>query len=64
MTRTNRDIGQIACNKAIQAQNNECDKMNLSLFQNIPNTIPNTIPNMITIDAKLETKPAAKDQSE
>lgn len=46
MTRTNRDIGQIACNKAIQAQNNECDKMNLSLFQNIPNTIPN----MITVD--------------
>jgi hypothetical protein len=55
MTRTNRDIGQIACNKAIRAQNNECDKMNLSLFQNIPNTIPN----MITIDEKLETKPAA-----
>lgn len=55
MTRTNRDIGQIACNKAIQAQNNECDKMNLSLFQNIPNTIPN----MITVDEKLETKPAA-----
>ena len=60
MTRTNRDIGQIACNKAIQAQNNECDKMNLSLFQNIPNTIPN----MITIDEKLETKPAANVETE
>ena len=60
MTRTNRDIGQIACNKAIQAQNNECDKMNLSLFQNIPNTIPN----MITVDAKLVTKPAVNVETE
>lgn len=60
MTRTNRDIGQMACIKAIQAQNNECDKMNLSLFQNIPVDAKPAVKPVVKTEVKPVVKPVVK----